>query len=265
MPPRLYIPIHRTQYFLVYLRFRDNPSDRITGPGVVVSLQYSYFFHCNIPGGSSAGFRSTGMERKAVDQTSGGTEEEAAVVVQQQPLLAGERTQIMKVMVAVDESEGSFYALKWTLNHFFHQLPAAGAVPPEEPGRESSMITIVHVQEPFQPFIYPAGPAVYATPMVVESVKRAQEKNAASVLSRALLMCKDYKIKAETLILEGDPKDRICEAAEELHVDLVVVGSRGLGKIKRAFLGSVSDYCAHHVRCPVLIVKPPRDQEVHKK
>ena len=41
------------------------------------------------------------------------------------------------------------------------------------------------------------------------------------------------KIKAETLILEGDPKDRICEAAEELHVDLVVVGSRGLGKIKR--------------------------------
>nr|GMD44331.1 Adenine nucleotide alpha hydrolases-like superfamily protein [Ipomoea batatas] len=42
-----------------------------------------------------------------------------------------------------------------------------------------------------------------------------------------------------------------------MAVDLVVVGSRGLGQIKRAVLGSVSDYCAHHARCPVLIVKPP--------
>lgn len=39
--------------------------------------------------------------------------------------------------------------------------------------------------------------------------------------------------KAETLILDGDPKDMICQAAEQMHVDLLVVGSRGLGKIKR--------------------------------
>lgn len=42
-----------------------------------------------------------------------------------------------------------------------------------------------------------------------------------------------FQIKAETLILQGDPKDKICQAAEELHVDLVVLGSRGLGPIKR--------------------------------
>lgn len=41
------------------------------------------------------------------------------------------------------------------------------------------------------------------------------------------------QIKAETLILEGDPKDRICQAAEQLHADLLVIGSRGLGTIKR--------------------------------
>ncbi|KAJ6749885.1 hypothetical protein OIU85_000510 [Salix viminalis] len=64
-------------------------------------------------------------------------------------------------------------------------------------------------------------------------------------------------IKAESLILEGDPKDKICQATEQMQVDLLVLGSRGLGKIKRAFLGSVSDYCAHHAKCPVLIVKPP--------
>jgi nucleotide-binding universal stress UspA family protein len=27
----------------------------------------------------------------------------------------------------------------------------------------------------------------------------------------------------------------------------------------RAILGSVSDYCAHHAKCPILIVKPPKD------
>ncbi|KAK3007964.1 hypothetical protein RJ639_014052, partial [Escallonia herrerae] len=69
-------------------------------------------------------------------------------------------------------------------------------------------------------------------------------------------------VKAETLILEGDPKDMICDAANEMHVDVLVVGSRGHGMIKRALLGSVSDYCAHHVKCPTLIVKPPK--ESHK-
>ncbi|KAL6521234.1 hypothetical protein OROGR_017803 [Orobanche gracilis] len=65
------------------------------------------------------------------------------------------------------------------------------------------------------------------------------------------------QVKAETLVLQGDPKDKICEAAEDLHVDLVVVGSRGFGMVKRALLESVSNYCAHHAYCPVLVVKPP--------
>lgn len=43
----------------------------------------------------------------------------------------------------------------------------------------------------------------------------------------------NLQIKAETLILDGDPKDMICQASEQMHVDLLVVGSRGLGKIKR--------------------------------
>lgn len=41
------------------------------------------------------------------------------------------------------------------------------------------------------------------------------------------------QIKAETLILTGDPKDVICQATEQMHVDLLVVGSRGLGMVKR--------------------------------
>lgn len=48
-----------------------------------------------------------------------------------------------------------------------------------------------------------------------------------------LLITRVVQVKAETLVLTGDPKDMICQAAEQMHMDLLVVGSRGLGKIKR--------------------------------
>ncbi|KZV48995.1 hypothetical protein F511_09591 [Dorcoceras hygrometricum] len=131
----------------------------------------------------------------------------------------------LNVLVGIDESDGSFYALRWALDHLFTNLATASGAEPPPNQLHSSLITLVNVQPLFQPFIYPAGPSIY--------------------------------IKAETLILQGDPKEKICEAAEQLPADLVVVGSRGLGTIKRALLGSVSNYCAHHIHCPVLIVKPP--------
>ena len=46
-------------------------------------------------------------------------------------------------------------------------------------------------------------------------------------------LCHVIQIRTETLVLEGEAKDMICQAVEQMHVDLLVVGSRGLGKIKR--------------------------------
>ncbi|KAJ0027494.1 hypothetical protein Pint_36260 [Pistacia integerrima] len=140
----------------------------------------------------------------------------------------------------------------------------AGITPEgSQDGSDGCKLTLVHVQHPFQRFVFPARPVgatFYATTSVVESVRTAQEENSEALLSRALQMCKDKLVKAETLILNGDPKDMICQAAEQMHIDLLVLGSRGLGKIKRAFLGSVSDYCAHHAICPITIVKPPKER-----
>ncbi|XP_024992815.1 uncharacterized protein LOC112526666 [Cynara cardunculus var. scolymus] len=163
----------------------------------------------------------------------------------------------MKVLVAVDESEGSLYALQWALQNIpLHRQSTAAPVEEEEP----PAITVVHVQLPFQqPYTAnPVGPVLFATPAVMDSVKKAQEHSSAEVLSRASELCKQHMIKAETMVVRGNPKEMIVEATEQMNVDLLVVGSRGLGQIKRAFLGSVSDYCAHHATCPVLIVRPPK-------
>lgn len=41
------------------------------------------------------------------------------------------------------------------------------------------------------------------------------------------------QVKVQTKVVIGDPKEKICEAVEELHADLLVMGSRAFGPIKR--------------------------------
>jgi nucleotide-binding universal stress UspA family protein len=62
-------------------------------------------------------------------------------------------------------------------------------------------------------------------------------------------------IPIATELLFGDPADTICQRAEELDVDLVVVGSRGLGMIERVLLGSVSTAVAQRCRRSVLVIR----------
>lgn len=59
-----------------------------------------------------------------------------------------------------------------------------------------------------------------------------------------------------TCVVEvGDARDGILDAVEKMNAMALVIGSRGLSSLKRAFLGSTSDYCVHHAHCPVLVVK----------
>jgi nucleotide-binding universal stress UspA family protein len=53
----------------------------------------------------------------------------------------------------------------------------------------------------------------------------------------------------------GRPDAEIVHLAEELGAGIVVVGSRGVGGVRRALLGSVSDSVVRHAHCPVLVVR----------
>ena len=59
----------------------------------------------------------------------------------------------------------------------------------------------------------------------------------------------------------GVPEEEIVVLAEELGADLVVLGSRGLGGMRRALVGSVSDSVARHAHCPVLVVRRYEEEE----
>ena len=60
---------------------------------------------------------------------------------------------------------------------------------------------------------------------------------------------------AETHLRSGDPDKEILRTAEALGVGLIVIGSRGLGAISRALIGSVSDSVVKHAHCPVLVMR----------
>ena len=60
---------------------------------------------------------------------------------------------------------------------------------------------------------------------------------------------------AEAHLVEGRPADAILDLAERIGADLVVVGTRGLGPVKRLLVGSVSLGVVHHADRPVLVVR----------
>jgi nucleotide-binding universal stress UspA family protein len=51
----------------------------------------------------------------------------------------------------------------------------------------------------------------------------------------------------------------IVEVAEEIGAGLIVMGSRGLGGMRRALMGSVSDSVVRHAHCPVMVVRYERE------
>lgn len=83
-----------------------------------------------------------------------------------------------------------------------------------------------------------------------EIVKDVGEK----ILSEAMKVAGKAKIRLDKRLECGVPSNVIVEVAEKDNYDLIIMGSRGLGRVKRFLLGSVSDDVSHKAKCSVLIV-----------
>ncbi|CAG8526220.1 11233_t:CDS:2 [Paraglomus occultum] len=62
-------------------------------------------------------------------------------------------------------------------------------------------------------------------------------------------------ITANFYILKGDPKVQLVKLASHTHADMFIIGTRGLGLLKRNLIGSVSEYVVRNADCPVLVVR----------
>ncbi len=65
-------------------------------------------------------------------------------------------------------------------------------------------------------------------------------------------------------IAERYRAQQIVQVAEDIEADLIVMGSRGLGGIRRALIGSVSDAVIRGAHCPVLVVRPKKGQAAYQ-
>ena len=66
---------------------------------------------------------------------------------------------------------------------------------------------------------------------------------------------KEHHVKLRTMVKRGQPVNVIVDTAQVEHMDLIVMGSRGLGGFKEMLFGSVSHGVTSHANVPVMIVK----------
>jgi len=89
----------------------------------------------------------------------------------------------------------------------------------------------------------------------MRELKRSVFEQARGLADEARAALAPCDLAVETDVVVGDPRAEILRAADEWRADLIVLGARGLGRIKRWLLGSVSLAVARHASCPVLVVK----------
>jgi nucleotide-binding universal stress UspA family protein len=93
-----------------------------------------------------------------------------------------------------------------------------------------------------------------------EDFERAKRSARSWVEGEAQRMKGEGTIEVKPHLLIGRPDAAIVWLAGEIGADLVLAGSRGLGAMRRALLGSVSDSVARHAHCPVMVVRKEKER-----
>ncbi|GAA53263.1 universal stress protein [Clonorchis sinensis] len=113
---------------------------------------------------------------------------------------------------------------------------------------------------------------VYSSPAFGMSMESPMQPDIARVMESSIAsgkkLCQNKMKHAKELALpaqaflhvDSRPGHAIIKALGGHNGDVIVMGSRGLGVIRRTFLGSVSDYVLHHSHVPVVIVPPPEEK-----
>ncbi|MGB9740905.1 MAG: universal stress protein [Candidatus Bathyarchaeia archaeon] len=152
-----------------------------------------------------------------------------------------------KILVPLDGSEHSLRALNIAI---------------QVAKKFEGKITLIHVYSAaVRPVMIPeattAPPPMIPimTPMEVSKVAEAARKTGSGILADGADRVRAEGVPVETVLREGNTVQEIVKAAGEGKFDLIVMGARGISRIREILLGSVSDGVLRNAPCPVLIVK----------
>jgi nucleotide-binding universal stress UspA family protein len=108
------------------------------------------------------------------------------------------------------------------------------------------------VEDPFDPLYKPEE--VERWVVVEHSEQRARE-----LLDAAARKCLPADAPREVHVLAGDPSEKLVELADSIAADLIVMSTHGTSSISHLLLGDIAEKVARHARCPVLLVRVPRE------
>jgi nucleotide-binding universal stress UspA family protein len=152
----------------------------------------------------------------------------------------GRARSVRKVIIAYDGSPDARTAV-----NFFSQLPFTADV----------AVYLVGVVEPLP---YPATVPEVIEPELrglLRDIENEKRSKLASALGEAAALLRRHVRAVDIVMPKGVAAAMILEAARAHDGDLIVVGARGLGALKRIALGSVSESVLHQAKCPVLVVR----------
>jgi nucleotide-binding universal stress UspA family protein len=148
----------------------------------------------------------------------------------------------MKILIALDGSIQSTSAAT-----FVKRLPLVGHI-------DVTLATVSPSPKTFSldRFFDPAG-----AERKFRAVRASFQAQAEGVLTRSMGLFDGTRSQTKSLALEGHVADRLVCVAEEGCYDMVVVGDRGLNRVRSFFVGSVSKQVARHAPCSVLVARNP--------
>jgi nucleotide-binding universal stress UspA family protein len=112
----------------------------------------------------------------------------------------------------------------------------------------ASELHVVYAWQAFPEYSHPS--------MAMASDSALYEREAQEVLFEQLDKIEDAgAIAAGAHLKRGRAAETITDVAQNIGADLIVMGSRGLGGVRRALMGSVCDSVVRHAHCPVLVVR----------
>ena len=107
------------------------------------------------------------------------------------------------------------------------------------PALKSSKLTLLHA----------------IPPQITPEALSAKWEEGGKILARAIQALHLNPEEVSTILRQGDPKDVVCAVADEIETDLIVIGSRGLQKLRAILENSVSQYVFQLSSRPMLLVK----------
>ena len=148
----------------------------------------------------------------------------------------------LKILVCTDGSEHSQKVLEKA------SLIAQGCTPDE--------VSVIYVYD--DKMLFPIYAGYTPTQEEKERFRKYEQMHKEEkkmILSEALKTLENKNIKANAIFEEGHPAETIVRVASEQGFDMIIIGSRGMGGLKRLFLGSVSNAVVHNAKVSVLTVK----------